>query len=116
MTDDQRLTLVRAVHTAIYVVMAGAAFVLLYAGLTGAHGRWLWVAGVLMSVECVVFVASGMRCPLTAVAVKNGAERRGVSDTFFPERMTRHTFRVFAPIIGLASVLLAARALWLGWA
>ncbi|WP_430424302.1 hypothetical protein [Phenylobacterium sp.] len=116
MTEDQRLTLVRAVHTAIYVVMAGSAFVLLYAGVTGAHGVWLWVAGGLMSVECVVFIASGMRCPLTAVAQANGAERRGVSDTFFPERLTRHTLRVFAPIIAVAALLLAARALGLGWA
>lgn len=116
MTEDQRLNLVRAVHTAIYVVMAAAAFVLLYAGVTGARGAWLWVAGVLMTMECVVFIGSGMRCPLTAVAARHGADRKGVSDTFFPESVTRHTFRIFAPIIALAALLLAARALWIGWA
>lgn len=115
MTEDRRLTLVRAVHTVIYVVMASSAFALLYAGVMGAHGAWLWVAGGLMAVECAVFIGSGMRCPLTAVAAAAGAERKGVSDTFFPERLTRHTFTVFAPIIVVAALLLAVRALWLGW-
>jgi len=115
MTEAQKLRLVRAVHTAIYLVMASAAFVLLYAGVTGAHGPWLWLAGGLMTVEVVVFVASGMRCPLTAIAVKNGATREGVADTFLPERLTRHTLRIFGPLLVLAAALLAGRFWWFGW-
>jgi hypothetical protein len=114
-TDRQRLALVRAAHTAIYVVMASACFVLLYAGVTGAHGRWLWLAAGLMTVEVVVFTANGMRCPLTAVAERNGASREGVSDTFLPERITRHTCHVFGPLILLAAALLVGRLLWFGW-
>ncbi len=115
MTDRQRLTLVRAVHSVIYLVMASASFAMLYAGATGAHGRWLWLACGLMAVEIVVFTASGMKCPLTAIAVKNGATRDGVSDTFLPERLTRHTLRLFGPLIVVAIALLAARAWWIGW-
>lgn len=116
MTAHQRLALVRAVHTVIYVVMASASFVLLYAGVTGAHGRWLWVAGGLVGLESAVFVANGLRCPLTAVAERNGSGREGVADTFLPGRMTRHTFQVFGPLIAVAGALLAGRALWFGWA
>jgi hypothetical protein len=114
MTDAQSLTLVRAVHTAIYVVMASASFVVLYAGITGAQGSWLWVAGGLVAIESLVFVASGLKCPLTAIAMKYGATKEGGFDTFFPERITRYTFRVFGPLILLAFVLLAGRW-WLGW-
>ena len=115
MTDGQRLRLVRAVHTAIYVVMASASFVLLYAGVTGAHGWWLWLAAGLVTVEIAVFASSGMRCPLTAIAEEIGATRGGVSDTFLPECMTRHTFQFFAPLILLAIALLAGRFWWFGW-
>lgn len=115
MTERQRLRLVRAIHTVIYVVMASASFVMLYAGVTGAHGRWLWLAAGLMTVEIVVFIGSGLRCPLTAIAVKNGATREGVSDTFLPERMTRHTLQFFGPLILLAMALLAGRFWWFGW-
>ena len=115
MTDRQRLTTVRAVHTAIYLVMAAASFVVLYAGVTGAHGRWLWWAAGLVTIEIVVFTANGFRCPLTALAVKNGAARDGVADTFLAERMTRHTFQFFGPLIVVAFVLVAGRAWWFGW-
>ncbi len=110
MTDAQRLTLVRAVHTAIYVVMAGASFGVLYAGIAGARGPWVWVAAGLVGVESLVFAASGLRCPLTAIAVKYGAGSDGLYDTFLPERITRHTFKVFGPIILMGLLLLAARS------
>ncbi|WP_165185462.1 hypothetical protein [Caulobacter soli] len=109
MTDAQSLTLVRAVHTAIYVVMALASLVVLYAGLTGAHGPWLWIASGLVAVESVVFATNGFRCPLTAIAIRYGATKEGAFDTFFPERITRYTFRVFGPIILLGFALLAVR-------
>ena len=115
MTRTQALQWVRAIHTVIYVVMAGASFAILYAGVTGVHGGWLWLACGLVAAETVVFTASGLRCPLTAIAVRNGATRLGVSDTFLPERLTRHTFHFFAPLIVLATLLLAGRALWFGW-
>ncbi|HEY9218705.1 MAG TPA: hypothetical protein VIO94_11690 [Phenylobacterium sp.] len=107
--------MVRTLHTAIYGVMASAAFALLYAGVSGAHGRWLWVAAVLMTLEVAVFTASGMRCPLTAIAARNGAEGDGGSDTFLPERLTRHTARVFGPLLLVALVLLLGRFWWFGW-
>ncbi len=109
MAEAQRLMLVRAIHTAIYVVMASASFVVLYAGVTGAHGLWLWVALGLVGVESVVFLGNGLKCPLTAMVVKYSPTNAGVSDTFLPERITRHTFRVFGPLIVLALALLAAR-------
>jgi hypothetical protein len=109
MTNAQRLTLVRAVHTAIYLVMASAALVVLAAGITGARGPWLWVALALTAAESAVFAANGFKCPLTALAVKYGASMDGAWDTFFPERCTRHTFRVFGPVIVVGVALLVGR-------
>ncbi len=116
MEDAQRLWLVRAVHSAIYVLMVGCILAILYAGITGAHGRWLAVAAGLVSLESLVFAASGLKCPLTALAVRYGARHGPVFDTFLPERLTRHTFQVFGPLVLLGLLILAARALWLGWA
>lgn len=111
MTDAVKLALVRALHTAIYVVMASACLALLYAGVTGARGSWLWLSLALVGLECVIFIGSGMKCPLTAVAIKYGATPETGFDTFFPEPCTRHTLSVFGPMIVIALVLLAAR--WL---
>jgi hypothetical protein len=105
------LTMVRAVHTVIYMVMATSTFVVLYAGATGAMGAWLWLAAALVGVESAVFLGNGFKCPLTAVAARHGAGDG--ADTFLPERITRYTFRVFGPLILIAAALIAVR--WGHW-
>ena len=112
MTDRQLLTLIRTIHTAIYLVMALSTFVLVYAGATGSQGTWLWLALVLLAVEVVVFVGNGMRCPLTALAVRYGAETGYVFDTFLPERATRYTFNFFGTVMVVGLGLLILR--WVG--
>jgi hypothetical protein len=112
MTDAQRLALVRSIHTTIYITMAVSTFVLLYAGIIGAQGAWLWAALGLLAIEVVVFAGSGMTCPLTALAVKYGAKTGHVFDTFLPERLTRYTFRFFGTVMVVGLLLLVAR--WLG--
>lgn len=113
MSDPQRLAAIRAIHTAIYLVNAGAILFIDHAGLTGRTGPWLPVALLLAAIEAVVFVGSGMRCPLTAVAVRYGADHGAVFDTFLPERLTRNTLRIFGPLLAIGLVLLAARRLGL---
>jgi len=107
------LAAVRALHTAIYVVMAGATLFLIYAALAGVRGEALWVALGLLAVESVVFVGNGLKCPLTAVAIRHGAGVGRLFDTFLPERLTRHTFQVFAPLILFGAALLGLR--WLAF-
>ena len=108
MNDLQRLALVRSVHTTIYMVMASAVLVVLFAGVTGAQGPWLAIAFVLVCAESLVFIGSGMKCPLTGLALKYAGPAAAVSDTFLPERLTRHTLAVFGPLalagLGLVSV------------
>ena len=112
MSDSQLLTLIRAVHTTIYLVMAVSTFVLVYAGLTGAQGTWLWIALLLLVVETLVFVGNGMKCPLTGLAVRYGAEKGYVFDTFLPERATRYTFNFFGTVMVVGLGLLILR--WAG--
>ena len=115
MTDAHRLRLVRTAHTAIYLMMVGCILAVDYAAIAGVGGPWLTGAVALVTLESLVFAASGWKCPLTAVAVRYGAGRDGLFDTFLPERLTRHTFQVFGPLIGIGLALLAVRGLWVGW-
>ena len=111
-SDGQMLALVRGVHTAVYIAMVAAVFVLLYAGATAYAGPWLWVALGLLGAETAVFAGNGFKCPLTALAVRYGAEKGYAFDTFLPERATRYTFRFFGSLMGIGLLLLAAR--WVG--
>jgi hypothetical protein len=109
MSDSQKLFLVRTVHTVIYLVMASSVLLVLYSGIAGYDGMLLFVALGLVGLESVVFIGNGMRCPLTALAKKYGAEKGYAFDTFLPESFTRHTFRFFATLLVIGLVLLALR-------
>jgi hypothetical protein len=113
MASPKRLFLIRLLHTVIYVVMAVSALLVLCAGVTGAKGPWLPPALFLVLVESVVFIGFGLKCPLTAIVARH-AYGAPVSDTLMPERLTRHTFKVFGPIFAVGLGMLALR--WLtGW-
>lgn len=108
----RRLAIVRTAHTAIYIVMAASTFVLVFAGITGHAGWWLWLSLGLLAVESAVFAGNGFKCPLTSLAASYGATTGHVFDTFLPERWTRYTFRFFGSLMALSLLLLAAR--WVG--
>lgn len=112
MTDAHKLAVVRLIHTAIYLVMALSTFTLVYAGVTGQTGPWLVVALTLLAIEVVVFVGNGWTCPLTALAVRYGAERGYAFDTYLPESVMRHTFWFFTSVMLIGLGLLALR--WWG--
>ena len=88
--------------------MVAAIGVLLYSGVSGHQGLWLWIAVGLIAVEGLIFLGNGMRCPLTSLAVRFGAEKGYAFDTFLPEKFTRYTFRFFGTlaIVGLLLMVL----------
>ena len=106
------LTLARGLHTLIYGVMAASTLALLYIGVTGRLMEGLWIVVPLLTVEIVVFVGSGLRCPLTAVVDRCAGGPGRVGDTFLPDGLTRHTLAIFGPVLPVAFLLLAAR--WAG--
>ncbi|HEY3331501.1 MAG TPA: hypothetical protein VGK19_15835 [Capsulimonadaceae bacterium] len=103
------LAFIKTVHTVIFVIMATAVFYILYCGLLGRFDRLLYLALGLLSIESIVFVGNGMKCPLTKLAVKHGAEKGYVFDSFFPEKWTRYTFPVFGSVLVIGIVLVLAR-------
>lgn len=111
MTHAQILFLIRMAHTIIYGVMAASVVGILLSAIFDYAGPWLIVALILVGIECIVFVASGMRCPLTGLARRYGAEKGYAFDTFVPEAIAKYTFRFFGALLVLGLVGLALRAL-----
>ncbi|MGO8949407.1 MAG: hypothetical protein ACLQUY_17510 [Ktedonobacterales bacterium] len=111
MTRAQILFLIRTVHTIIYSIMAVSVVGILLSAIFGYVGPWLIVALIFVGMEVVVFVASGMRCPLTDLAKKYGAENGYVFDTFLPESLAKYTFRFFGLLLVFGLVGLALRAI-----
>jgi hypothetical protein len=111
MSQAQILFVIRTVHTIIYLMMATSVVFILLSAIVGYTGPVLVIALILISIEVVVFVGSGMQCPLTGLAKQYGAVKGYVFDTFLPERLTKYTFRFFGGLLVLGVIGLAVRTM-----
>lgn len=109
MQNVRRLAIVRMVHTAVYAVMGIAAVALLFAGVTGARGVWLWISLALLSAEGLVFALNRMRCPLTTLAHRYGARHDSAFGTFAFDDLTRRAFPLLVLAAALGALLLLMR-------
>ena len=113
LNDAQMLFAIRLVHTIIYVVNGTACFVMLYAGITGRTGTWLWVAVGLVALETVIMLANGIKCPISPYADRYGADKDGfIYDVFIPTFFTRYTFEFFTVVVLIALGFFGLR--WIG--
>jgi hypothetical protein len=100
-----RLTAVRALHSAIFLVELAAILWLVVTGIVGRRDRTVAVAGCLVAVEAAVFVANSGVCPLTPLAERLGARRGSVSDIFLPDAIARTIPIWSSALVGLGIAL-----------
>ena len=105
------LTLIRGVHTVIYIILAASVCLLLFAALTAYSGPLVITAAVAVAIEVTVFTANGFQCPLTNLAREYGAEEGKGYATVLPERITRQTFRMFGTLLALGITRFLPRSL-----
>ena len=101
---------VKAVHSAIFLVMLGAIGWLVASGLVGRRDRTVGAAAALVAAESAVFVLNRGTCPLTPLAERYGASRGGVSDIFLPDPLAR-TIPIWSTTLIAIGGLLHVRAL-----
>jgi hypothetical protein len=101
---------IKAVHSAVFLVMLAAIGWLLATGLIGRRDRSVAAAGALVAIESVVFVVNRGTCPLTPLAERHGASRGGVSDIFLPDAVARTI-----PIWASSAVVVAVGLHLLRW-
>jgi hypothetical protein len=105
-----QLTVVRAVHSAVFLVELAAILWLVVTGIAGRRDRTVVVAGSLVAAEAAVFVANSGVCPLTPLAEGLGARRGSVSDIFLPDAIAR-TIPIWSSALVALGVVLHVRRL-----
>jgi hypothetical protein len=102
---------IKAVHTAIFVMLSGCVIYVLVSGAFNQITRWTWVAVAAIVTEGLVLAASGGKCPLTALAERRGSVDGSVSDIFLPKWFADRIFPICTTLFLLGCALLGARLL-----
>ncbi len=103
------LVLIRAVHSAIFLVMLASIGWLVATGVAGRRDRSVALAAGLVAAESAVFLVNDGVCPLTPLAERHGASRGSVSDIFLPDAVAR-TIPAWSTTLVMLAVVLHVRA------
>jgi hypothetical protein len=102
---DAAIKMTKAVHTLAWFSIESCVLYLLYAGFVGRSGRRAAVAAGVVAGEVLVFAANGLRCPLTDVAERLGADHGSVTDIYLPARLAHHLPAIHVPLLLLVAYL-----------
>jgi polyferredoxin len=103
---------VKALHTLIWAFFAACIVAIPLFAWAGTLEIALLFIGVV-SIEVLVLVVNGWRCPLTAVAARYTEDRRDNFDIYLPAWLARHNKQIFGSLFVGGVLLTAVR--WLGW-
>ncbi len=109
MTARARLRAVKLVHSFAWLIFASSIVTIGPLALTG-NSAMAQRLSALVSIECLVLLANGMRCPLTAIAAKYTDDRRDNFDIYLPLWLARHNKTVFGAWFAVDLILVGA--LW----
>ena len=84
MTAYAKLTVVRLIHTAIWIFFNLVIFYLLYAVIKNKIDSCLWIGLGLFLIEGIVLLIFKMKCPLTIIARKYSSSRKDNFDIYLP--------------------------------
>jgi hypothetical protein len=91
------LTAIKALHTVVWALLAGAIVALPFLAQQGAF-RWAALLSGVIFFEGVVLLANGWRCPMTDLAAKYTADRSPNFDIYMPNWLARHNKTIFTAI------------------
>ena len=105
------LTLIKLLHTIIWVFFNVVLFYLLYAVITNRIDHWVWICIGLVVLEIITLLVFKWFCPLTVWARKYSDSSRHNFDIYLPEWLAKHNKLIYGILFSLSLLILLVRLL-----
>ena len=113
MNNEQKLTLVKIIHTLIWIFFNLVIGYMLYAVIVNKIDHWLWIGYGLIGLEVLTLLIFRLSCPLTLIARNYSDSTRDNFDIYLPNWLARHNKLIYClimlVIIGLTIFRLLAK-------
>jgi len=96
MTAQTKLTIVKGVHTAIWVFYNVVIFYMAWAVFVDRIDIWFWICFSLVALEIAILLLFKQICPVTIIARKYSDSERHNFDIFLPEWLAKHNKLIYA--------------------
>ena len=104
-----RLTLIKLIHTLVWVFFNVVIFYLFYAVVAGKIDKWVWICLGLIAFEMVILLMFKMMCPLTVMARKYSDSTKDNFDIYLPNWLARHNKLIYSIVVGIILIILFFR-------
>lgn len=105
MKGETKLTLIKIIHTAIWIFFNGVIFYMLYAAIAHKLDIWLWLGYGFIFLEGLILLAFKNRCPLNLLARKYTNSKLDNFDIYLPSWLAKYTKLIYGTIFGITSVI-----------
>jgi len=104
-----KLTLIKLIHTLVWVFFNVVIFYLFYAVVVGKIDRWVWICLGLIGLETIILLTFRMICPLTVMARKYSDSTKDNFDIYLPNWLARYNKLIYSGIVGTTLIILLVR-------
>jgi len=105
MLPQTKLTIIKVVHTAVWVFFNVVIFYMLYAVIVNKLDTWFWVGYGLFLLEGITLLIFKLYCPLTVMARKYSNSSKDNFDIYLPNWLARHTKLIYTSILIVIMIL-----------
>jgi hypothetical protein len=93
------LTLIKALHTFIWLVMTLSVFYIGYCVIRMSFDTFFYVALILIASEILIIVVNSWKCPLTGIARRHTNDDAPNFDIFLPKIVAQYNKEIFTVIL-----------------
>lgn len=111
MTASLKLTLIKTIHTAIWIFFNVVIFYLLYAVIAGKIDKWIWIGLGLFLFEVIVLLTFKMKCPLTIIARRYSDSDKHNFDIYLPNWLAKRNKIIYFSLLVIIILVLTYRLL-----
>ncbi|GGD90423.1 hypothetical protein [Planktosalinus lacus] len=111
MTKEEKLKLIKIIHTAIWLFFNVVIFYMLYTVIVNKIDFWLWIAFGIILLEGLALLAFKMYCPLTVWARKYSNSTKDNFDIYLPNWLARHNKLIYTLIMVVILIFTVFRLL-----
>ena len=90
-----KLTLIKIIHTIIWVFFNVVLFYMAYAVIVNKIDRLVWIAVALILLEGVVLLIFSKMCPLTIIARKYSGSAKNNFDIYLPNWLAKYNKQIY---------------------
>src|SRR5207344_3385366 len=111
MNDQNRLILLKSLHTLVWVFFNVVIFYLLYAVIVNKIDRWVWICLGLILLEGLILLIFKSFCPITVVARKYSDSDKANFDIYLPNWLAKYNKQIYTAFVLIAVLILIYRLL-----